>query len=91
MAVADSFDALTASRPYHHSRSLGEAIGILTDSSGYDFDPEAVEAMVCWIEEVRNRLGKKNQPTPKDLLGSQRQPDDTLMSELVSCICTTSD
>jgi diguanylate cyclase (GGDEF)-like protein/putative nucleotidyltransferase with HDIG domain len=91
MAVADSFDALTASRSYHNSRSLTEAIGILTDSSGYDFDPKAVEAMVSWVEEVRCRLGNNNQLTPKDLLESQRQLDDNSMSELVSCICTTGD
>ena len=91
MAVADSFDALTASRPYHHSRSLTEAIGILTDSSGYDFDPEAVEAMVSWSEEVRNRLGNKNQLEAKDLLDSQTCLEDSSMSELVSCICSTGD
>ena len=91
MAVADAFDALTASRPYHNARSLAEAIGILTDSSGYDFDPEAVEAMVSWIKEVRNRLGNKDQLEPKDLLDSQTCLDDRATSELVSCTCTTGD
>ncbi len=91
MAVADSFDALTARRPYHHPRSLAEAVRILTDSSGYDFDPEAVEAMVSWIEEVRNRLGNKDQPTPKDLLDSQMTLDNSSMSELAACTCSTGD
>ncbi|MEJ2705040.1 MAG: HD-GYP domain-containing protein, partial [Sedimentisphaerales bacterium] len=91
LAVADSFDALTASRSYHHSRTLAEAVRILTDSSRYDFDPEVVDAMVSWMEEVRRRLGNTDQLTPKDLLKSQSQLDDGSMSELVSCICSTSD
>ncbi|MBN2313503.1 MAG: diguanylate cyclase [Sedimentisphaerales bacterium] len=91
MAVADSFDALTATRPYHHSRSLDEAIGILTDSSGYDFDPEIVKAMVSWTEEIRNRLGEKRQLTPKDLLDSQKCSDDQSTSEPVVAACSTCD
>ncbi len=91
MAVADSFDALTSSRSYHNSRSLAEAVGILTDSSGYDFDPEVVNAMVSWIEEVRSRLGHNNHLAPEDLLESQRQLDDSSMNELVSCIYSKSD
>ncbi|MFC1636625.1 hypothetical protein ACFL5Z_17485, partial [Planctomycetota bacterium] len=64
---------------------------ILTDSSGYDFDPEAVEAMLSWIEEIRNRAGEKDQLTPEDLLDSQKQLDDSSMSELIAATCTTGD
>jgi putative nucleotidyltransferase with HDIG domain len=91
MAVADTFDALTASRSYHNSRPLDEAIGILTDSSGYDFDPEAVEAMVSWTQEIHNRLGEKNLLTPENLLNSQRCLDDRSMNELAGCTFPTSD
>ena len=91
MAVADSFDALTASRPYHNSRSLADSVGILTDSSGYDFDPEAVDAMVSWIQEVQSRLSERAQLTPDDLLDSQTCLDDSSMSELVAATCSTGD
>jgi HD-GYP domain-containing protein (c-di-GMP phosphodiesterase class II) len=91
VAVADAFDALTESRSYHHSRSLAEAVEILKDSSGYDFDPEVVKAMVSWIQDVHIRLGEETQLTPEDLLNSQKQLDDSLMSELVGGACVTSD
>jgi diguanylate cyclase (GGDEF)-like protein/putative nucleotidyltransferase with HDIG domain len=91
MAVADSFDALTAKRPYHHSRLPDEAIGILTDSSGYDFDPEIVEAMVLWTKEIRDQLGEKTQLTPKDLLDSQKCSEGNLTSEFAVVACSTND
>jgi len=56
IAVADTFDALTASRAYHASRSVVEALYILKDSAGYDFDPQVAAAMVAWIESVAVRL-----------------------------------
>ena len=91
IAVADAFDALTASRSYHNSRPPAEAIRILTDSSGYDFDPEAVEAMVSWTREIHNRLGKDTQLTANDLLCSKEHHDDSSTSEFVVCTCTTGD
>lgn len=91
MAVADSFDALTATRPYHQSRSVDEAIGILTDSSGYDFDSEVVEAMVSWTEDIRDRLGEKKRLTPNDLLDSEKCSDEHSTNELVAAVCSTND
>jgi HD-GYP domain-containing protein (c-di-GMP phosphodiesterase class II) len=77
MAVADVFDGLTSDRSYHNSRSLAQAMEILVDSSGYEFDPEAVNAMVCWVEKVRGELAGSDPPpagqvTPEDLLDSQK-------------------
>jgi len=72
MAVADTFDGLTSARSYHNSRSLNEAMEILVDSSGYELDPEAVKAMVCWVEKVRSEMGKADLLTPEDLLDSQK-------------------
>ena len=83
MAVADTFDALTSNRPYHNSRSLSKAIEILVDSSGYDYDPRAVNGMVEWVQKVRSRLGVA-QLTPEDLLDSQKQLDQSPMAPLVA-------
>lgn len=57
IAVADVFDALVSSRAYHASRSVAEVLAILKDSSGYDFDPTVVVAMIAWIESVAHRAG----------------------------------
>ena len=87
LAVADTFDALISDRSYHNSRSVAEAIGILTDSSGYDFDPEAVNALALWIRKVQNQLGNVDQLTPEDLLDSQKHLDNRSMNELVAETC----
>jgi hypothetical protein len=59
----------------------------LTDSSGYDFDPEAVKAMVSWVRMVQNQLGNPDQFTPEDLLNSQKHLDESSMTELVADAC----
>ncbi len=84
MAVADTLDALTSSRPYHKTRSLDEAIEILVDSSGYDYAPKVVLGMVSWVDNVRNQMGK-SRLTIKDLLDSQKKLDNSFMSPLIAC------
>ncbi|HUT45965.1 MAG TPA: HD-GYP domain-containing protein, partial [Sedimentisphaerales bacterium] len=84
LAVADTFDALISDRPYHNSRSIAEAIEILSDSSGYDFDPEVVNTLVMWVRKVQNQLGKVDQLTPEDLPDSQKHLDKRFMAELVA-------
>jgi len=83
MAVADTFDALTSNRSYHNARSLNEAIEILVDSSGYDYEPRAVKGMVAWVQNVCSQLGV-TQLTPEDLLDSQKQLDQSFMAPLVA-------
>ena len=87
LAVADTFDALISDRSYHNSRSIAEAIEILTDSSGYDFDPDVVNALAMWVRKVYKKLGKVDQLTPEDLWDSQKQIDAKLMTELVADAC----
>ena len=83
MAVADTFDALTSNRPYHNARPLTEAIEILVDSSGYDYDSRVVKGMVSWVRKVRSQLGDA-QLAPEDLLDSQRQLDNSSMAPLAA-------
>jgi len=74
LAVADTFDALTANRAYHDSRSVSKAMNILIDSAGYDLDPEIVAAMFNWVDAIGKQLGKTtDQLTPADLSDSQIQ------------------
>jgi HD-GYP domain-containing protein (c-di-GMP phosphodiesterase class II) len=44
IAVADSFDAMTSSRPYRQGLSLEEAFAELKKFSGSQFDPDVVKA-----------------------------------------------
>lgn len=45
VAVVDVFDALTARRPYRTGASSQEALSIIEEGSGTQFDPRVVE---CW-------------------------------------------
>lgn len=76
IAVADTLDALTSDRPYGEVLSLNGAIKIVVDASGYDFDPEVVNGLLCWIEDRGKALNKTpDLMTAADLLESQRQED----------------
>lgn len=50
LAVVDSFDAMTTTRPYKKARNLGEAITELQACAGSQFDPAVVEQF-CWVLE----------------------------------------
>ncbi|WP_233411231.1 HD-GYP domain-containing protein [Paraburkholderia kururiensis] len=47
IAVADCFDALTMTRPYHDAMSAGSAVDLIVASSGTHFDPDVVSAFVA--------------------------------------------
>ena len=60
MAVADVFDALTSSRVYKKAFSLEQAISMLQDGAGSQFDPKCVEVFVDAIPEIKIILRKYN-------------------------------
>ncbi len=45
VALADSFDALTSSRPYRKAMQIDDAIALLTKDSGLCFDPSLISAL----------------------------------------------
>lgn len=45
-AVADSFEAMTSDRPYRKAFDRNNAIGIIEESAGNDFDPQVVKAFL---------------------------------------------
>ena len=82
MAVADTFDALTSSRSYRDSRSIEQAMTILTDSAGYDFDPEAVKGLVLWVDQVAQARGKAvGELVLSDLLGGRSEAEPNRAEE----------
>jgi len=50
VSVADTFDALTAGRPYQPSVTVSRALTIMTATRGLQWDPEIVEVFVKMIE-----------------------------------------
>lgn len=56
IAVADTFDALTSSRPYREAMSIEAAIVILEDGAGRQWDPRVVTAMTAYLRELHGEL-----------------------------------
>ena len=84
IAVADTFDALTATRAYHPSRSIADAVRMLTDSAGYELDPEVVNAMAAWLDSVGRQLAKPlEQVIPADLLEAARSRQSTTVGTII--------
>ena len=84
LTVADALDALTSERSYHQSLSLDEAIKIVVNSSGYDFDPDVVKALISWTDKVRGQLGDTEQLMPTDLLNSQKQLNQNMVEVIAA-------
>ena len=60
MAVADVFDALTSKRIYKPPFPLKDALKILEDGAGVQFDPKVVEVFIDSLPEVKKVLRKYN-------------------------------
>jgi len=58
LAVADAFDAITSDRIYRRGRDVPTAIGLLTQESGRQFNPQVVDALVRWVQEPTRNLEK---------------------------------
>ena len=58
MAVADVFDALTSPRVYKPAFPLEEALKIINDGKGTQFDPKCVEVLMDSLPEVQVILRK---------------------------------
>jgi HD-GYP domain-containing protein (c-di-GMP phosphodiesterase class II) len=46
-AVADVLDAMTHDRPYRAARPLAEALAVVREGAGKQFDPRVVEAALA--------------------------------------------
>lgn len=53
VSVADVFDALTSKRPYKEAYGFDEAVGLIKEGSGTQFDPQVVRAFLKRIEKIR--------------------------------------
>lgn len=55
LSIADSFDAMTADRPYQKQKTFDEAFKELTNFKGTQFDPDYVDK---FIEALNNRMNR---------------------------------
>jgi len=60
IAVADTYDALTSSRPYREGISHEEAVGIISLESEKQLCPEAVEAFLSLERDILPTIGLVN-------------------------------
>ena len=70
VAVADAFDALTHSRPYKEVWTVAEALSELERESGWQFDPQVVEALARVQQRERELRGPgADTPLARHILG----------------------
>ena len=60
MAIADVFDALTSRRVYKPAFKLSDAIAIIKEEEGHQFDPKCVEVFLEALPEVREIMNTFN-------------------------------
>jgi len=68
LSVADAFDAITSNRSHRRSRSVAEAVDIITAGARTQFDPAPVRALVQWVDTMGEQSGKGRQITAEELL-----------------------
>ncbi len=60
VSVADSFHAMISDRPYRNAFSYGEAIAVLSEGRGTQWDAAVVDVMIALAAEDRNRSADAN-------------------------------
>jgi putative nucleotidyltransferase with HDIG domain len=62
VSVADSFHAMVSDRPYRDAFTYGEAIAVLSEGRGTQWDAAVVDVMIALAAEDRNRSADANLP-----------------------------
>jgi response regulator RpfG family c-di-GMP phosphodiesterase len=70
VSVADVYDALTSARSYKAAFPHEEALRLIIDSAGTQFDPLVVEAFAA-IERMVDQI-RQREADPEDIAGSIR-------------------
>src|SRR6202453_2507166 len=74
MALADTFDAMTSTRPYREPLSLGAALSDLIRLTPQKYDPGAVQALL--IQVRRDAVGSNRTPLLADHMSVNTAPTD---------------
>jgi len=70
VSVADAFDAITSNRSHRRSRTVAQAVSIITDGIKTQFAPAPARALVQWVDDMGRACGKGPDVTAEDLLES---------------------
>lgn len=62
ISLADNYDAMAVTRPYHKARSHEEVMAILLDGAGTKHDPDLLHAFCCIIEDSKMRINANADP-----------------------------
>ena len=74
MALADTFDAMTSTRPYRESLSLGGALSDLVRLTPQKYDPNVMQAFL--IQVRREAVGSNRTPMLSDHMSVNIAPSD---------------
>ncbi|MEA2062270.1 MAG: HD domain-containing protein, partial [Gemmatimonadota bacterium] len=74
VAVADSFDAMTSTRPYRQAMSIEQAVEELERCSGTQFDPEIVKTFIRLLESGALDKVLKNARQGEPAMQPAREP-----------------
>lgn len=69
IGVADAFDAMTTQRPYNEPLSFEEALEEFETQKGKQFDPDVVDALVCFINRNYKTVGNRIDENSLSTLG----------------------
>jgi diguanylate cyclase (GGDEF)-like protein/putative nucleotidyltransferase with HDIG domain len=72
--LVDYFDALTSNRPYHEAMTVEAAVALIEQDAGKALDPEAVEAFIRILPQVRGdaeAIDKERKSGPIDATDAQ--------------------
>ena len=84
MSVADVFDALASKRPYKEPMSVDRALAVLEDEKGTFFDPEIVDALVSYRDELKKYIEDEQDRTDDGVLqASFRKFEEKVQQESI--------
>jgi excisionase family DNA binding protein len=86
-AVADTFDALTTWRVYHPTRSVDEAVEVLTNERGRQLDPAVVDAFVQVLDQAL-AIRDRHPSSSEDTLNAAAPADEDAQMTLQAAAAT---
>jgi len=89
VAVADAYDAIVTDRPYRRGRTPEEAVAIIREGSGKQFDPKVVAAFER-VMATRNEDADLESPT-HSATGRDAEADESDLRRLTSVLAESHD
>lgn len=87
VAIADTFDALTSTRPYKDPYPFDVAVDIITSEKGKHFDPDITDLFIGNIEsirQIREEVGRMETVSLADFMWSHRDVADGTDKKILS-------